>query len=55
MGKDNKVRTVTLQYKNPNENVFREVVRPIQGIAVIVPVEEQSNLNPDAQELTPQN
>ena len=55
MGKDNKVRTVSLQYKNPKENVFREVERPIQGIAVIVPVEEQSNLNPAAEEFTPQN
>ena len=56
MGKDNKVRTVTLKYKNPNEKVFREVERPIQGIAVIVPVEEQvSTLNPKAQEFTPQN
>ena len=56
MGKDNKVRTVTLQYKNPNEKVFREVERPIQGIAVIVPVEEQvSTLNPDAKDFTLQN
>ena len=53
---DGLVRTVTLIYKNPNEKVFREVVRPIQGIAVIVPIEEQSNasgLNPEAREFEP--
>ena len=48
-GKDNKVRSVTLVYKNEGEKTFREVERPIHGIAVIVPVEEQtSNLNADA-------
>ena len=55
-GKDSKVRTVTLKYKNPNEKVFREVERPVQGIAVIVPVEEQaSTLNPEAEEFKPHN
>ena len=41
-GVDGLVRKVTLKYKLPNEKVFRNVDRPIQGIAVIVPVEEQS-------------
>ena len=41
-GSDGLVRKVTLQYKLPSEKVFRNVDRPIQGIAVIVPVEEQS-------------
>ena len=42
--KDGLVRKVTLQYKLPNEKVFRTVERVVQGIAVIVPVEEQPNL-----------
>ena len=55
-GTDGKVRTVTLSYKNENEKVFREVERPIQGIAVIVPVEEQvSTLNPNADEFVSNN
>ena len=51
-GDDGNVRTVTLVYKNENENAFREVDRPIHGIAVIVPVEEQNKyeLNPSAKE-----
>ena len=40
-GEDELVRKVVLQYKNEGEKVFRSVSRPIQGIAVIVPVEEQ--------------
>ena len=40
-GVDGLVRKVTLKYKLPTEKVFRVVDRPIQGIAVIVPVEEQ--------------
>ena len=55
-GKDNHVRSVTLVYKNEGEKVFREVQRPIQGIAVIVPVEEQQpTLNPTAPAFTPSN
>ena len=55
-GKDNKVRRVTLVYKNEGEKVFREVERPIQGIAVIVPIEEQQSiLDPKAPEFTPSN
>ena len=42
-GKDGLVRKVTLKYKLPNEKKFRFVQRPIQGIAVIVPVEEQNS------------
>ena len=57
-GKDGLVRTVTLLYKNPNERTFREVDRPVHGIAVIVPIEEQaidvvSELNPTADEFKP--
>ena len=47
---------VTLTYRNPNEKQNREADRPIQGIAVIVPIEEQeitSTLNPDAGEFKP--
>ena len=40
-GSDGLIRKVTLQYKLPSEKVFRTVDRPIQGIAVIVPIEEQ--------------
>ena len=42
-GVDGLVRKVSLKYRLPNEKTFRTVDRPIQGIAVIVPVEEQSN------------
>ena len=45
---DSLVRTVVLEYKLPNETKFRTVSRPIQGVSVIVPIEEQSTLNPDA-------
>ena len=59
-GTDGLVRTVELQYKLPTEKKFRTVDRPIHGIAVIVPIEEQgnqtekveSNLNPEAPEFT---
>ena len=40
---DGLVRKVTLQYRLPTEKTFRTVDRVVQGIAVIVPVEEQSN------------
>ena len=38
---DGLVRSVRLQYKLPNEKTFRYVDRAVQGIAVIVPIEEQ--------------
>ena len=38
---DGLVRRVTLQYRLPNEKTFRTVERAVQGIAVIVPAEEQ--------------
>ncbi len=53
-GTDGLVRTVRLEYKLPSEKVFRSVDRPVQGISVIVPIEEQqsgcssSTLNPCA-------
>ena len=40
-GQDGLVRSVRLQYKLPNESSFRHVDRAVQGIAVIVPIEEQ--------------
>ena len=40
-GVDGLVRKVTLKYKLPNENTHRLVDRPIHGVAVIVPIEEQ--------------
>ena len=42
---DGLVRKVILQYKLPNETIYRLVDRPIHGIAVIVPVEEQVERN----------
>ena len=66
-GTDGLVRTVRLEYKLPNEKVFRSVDRPVQGISVIVPIEEQpsqvsgtkkvsisSTLNPCASVFSPQ-
>ena len=55
-GQDGHVRTVVLKYKLPTEKVFRTVTRPIQGISVIVPVEEQNlgrSLNPNATDFVP--
>ena len=58
-GVDGAVRTVTLLCKNPNEKTFREVDRSVHGIAVIVPIEEQSQfiasgLNPAASIFEPE-
>ena len=40
-GQDGLVRTVLLKYKLPGEKTFRTVDRAVQGISVIVPIEEQ--------------
>ena len=40
---DGLVRKVTLEYRLPKEKTFRTVQRAVQGIAVIVPAEEQAN------------
>ena len=63
-GTDGLVRTVVLKYKLPSEKVFRTVSRPIHGICVIVPIEEQGSdtntdttihtLDPHAPDFTPQ-
>ena len=55
-GSDGLVRKVSLIYKLPDEQNFRSVERPIHGIAVIVPIEEQperTELNPVAEEFVP--
>ena len=54
-GSDGLVRKVSLDYKLPNEKNFRSVERPIHGIAVIVPIEEQDKplLNPTASDFVP--
>ena len=52
-GQDGHVQTVVLKYKLPTEKVLRTVSRPVQGIAVIVPLEEQTSLNPSAEEFVP--
>ena len=44
-GVDGLVRTVRLEYKLPGEKVMRKVDRAIHGISVIVPFEEQEELN----------
>jgi hypothetical protein len=52
---------VILKYKLPGEKKYRTVDRPVQGISVIVPIEEQGSavpstnekLNPFASEFTP--
>ena len=44
------VRKVTLKYKLPNENTHRLVDRPIHGISVIVPIEEQHGKDVENQE-----
>ena len=40
-GVDGLVRSVRLQYRLPNEKTFRYVERAVQGVCVIVPIEEQ--------------
>ena len=50
LGSDGLVRTVNLEYKLPGEKKFRTVDRPVQGISVIVPIEEQ---NPDDSAVDP--
>ena len=52
-GEDGLVRTVNLRYKLPGEKNFRTVDRPAQGVSVIVPVEEQTCLDPSAAEFVP--
>ena len=53
LGADGLVRTIVLKYKLPSEKTMRKVDRPIHGVSVIVPVEEQSKLNVDALEFVP--
>ena len=52
-GEDGLVRTVNLRYKLPGEKNFRTVDRPAQGVSVIVPVEEQTCLDPSVAEFVP--
>ena len=35
-GEDGHVRSASIEYKNPNEKVFRSTVRPIQKLILIV-------------------
>ena len=41
-GGDGLVRKIKLEYKLPTEKSFRTVERSIHGVAVIVPIEDQS-------------
>ena len=43
VGSDSLVETVVFEYKLPNEKKFHTVSGPIEGVSVIVPIEEQSN------------
>ena len=38
---DGLVRRVKVAYKNKDSNTWKEIERPVQTIAIIVPVEEQ--------------
>ena len=49
-GIDCLVRTVILKYKLTGETKFRTMDRPVQGISIIVPVEEQTRLDPSVPE-----
>ena len=40
-GIDDKVRRVTIQYKNRGSNTFLEIERPVQKLVVIQAIEEQ--------------
>ena len=52
-GDDGLVRTVILKYKLTGESKFRTVDRPVQGISIIVPIEEQTRLDPLVSEFVP--
>ena len=52
-GEDGLVRTVILRYKLAGESSYRTVDCPVQGISVIVPVEEQTRLDPTVSNLVP--
>ena len=54
-GEDGLVRKVVLKYKLSGEKNFRTVSRPIHGIAVIVPVEEQKDEVTDNEDTEDQN
>ncbi len=53
---DNLVRKALIQYKNPGERNFRFTERPVQGLVLLFPIEEQKewqvqwNPGPDRQE-----
>ena len=38
---DNLVRKALIQYKNPGERKFRFLERPVQGLVLLLPIEEQ--------------
>ena len=54
-GDDGLVRKVKLQYKLPGEKKSRTVSRPIHGIAVIVPIEDQKDDESEGHENTHRN
>ena len=52
-GDDGLVRTVILKYKLVGESKFRSVDHLVQGISIIVPVEEKTRLDPLMSEFVP--
>ena len=54
-GIDGLVRAVILRYTLAGETKFRTVDRPVQGISIIVPVEEQNRLDPSVSEFVPKH
>ena len=52
-GDDGPVRTVILKYKLAGESKYRTIDRPVQGISIIVPIEEQTRLDPLVSEFVP--
>ena len=45
VGKDDKVRHVTIRYRNTNENNFREIKRSVQNLVLIRTVDDCDVMN----------
>jgi hypothetical protein len=48
-GEDGRVRSASIEYKNPNEKVFRSTVRPIQKLILIVSDQKEDLSHQEAQ------
>jgi len=49
-GEDGRVRSASIEYKNPNEKVFRSTVRPIQKLILIVSDRKEDLSHQEAQD-----